>query len=106
MPDDPKTKLTQWLTEGAEDPTEKSRIMSKEQAEFYHAYRFMAKVLKIPEYQEFVEIDEVIMEAYQGKRSEEVVSAMKSIGDATASDVGKQPLRRHLQAQGGSDGSG
>lgn len=99
MPEDPKTKLTNWLTKVDADEEAGTRLMNKEQKAFYLGYMALADELDIDFFKEVVMLDERLMMAYQGRRSDDVVIALSKIKDDEPKDVGLQPLREILKKQ-------
>jgi hypothetical protein len=94
-------KLTEWLSTGETTPTEKGRLMSKEQLEFYMAYDFAASAAgyDMKFLMPIVLNDKMNMQALQGKRSEEIVEGMKALQMALPLDVGTQPALAQMAAR-------
>lgn len=99
MPEDPKQLLTRWLTKVDSDEEAGTRLMNKEQKAFYMGYMAIAEELDIPFFRTMVMLDERLMMAYQGRRSDDVVIALSKIKDDEPKDVGLQPLREILKKQ-------
>lgn len=97
MVEDPKTKLTNWLTTVPSDREAGTRIMSKEQKAFYLGYSAVAKELDIPFFQAIVELDERLMMAYQGRRSDDVVEALRAVKEPDKLMSGVQPVTEELR---------
>jgi len=97
--DDPLAWLTRFITDGTTAPDEKTRVMSKEQLEFYYAYTFLGSEegLGIGMYKELVEIDQRLMMSYKGLRSDDVVHALTSLQEKEDENVGLQPLKQHFK---------
>lgn len=100
---DPKQKLTEWLTKVNSDEEAGTRLMSKEQKSFYLGYYALAEALGIPFFKEVVQLDERLMMAYQGRRSDDVVAALRSVTDSGTKETGLQPAIDYLKKrqQGG-----
>lgn len=108
MADDPKGKLTDFITSGQTNPEEKTRIICKEQKEWYLACQVLGskKGLDMDFFNELVELDMRDMMSYQGKRSEEVVISLSHLVGDDMANVGLQPLREYLKSQQrGGDGN-
>jgi hypothetical protein len=95
--DDPKTKLTNWLTTVPSDREAGTRLMTREQKGFYLGYIALAEVLDIPFFKEVVELDERLMMAYQGRRSDDVVEALRVVKESDKINTGVQPVEQHLR---------
>ena len=95
--DNPFSKLTKWLTEGKDDPNEKTRVMTKEQLEFYYVYLSLSKIHGIHFYKDIVEIDEQLMMSHKGQRSDDVVKALVGVEKEKEEDAGIQPIRRFMK---------
>lgn len=103
--DDPKTLLTKWLTKVDSDKESGTRLMSKEQKAFYMGYMALGEELEIEFFKDMVKLDERLMMAYQGRRSDDVVEALRSVKEADKINSGIQPvqeeLRRRYKSEGG-----
>jgi len=77
MPEDPKNKLTNWLTDGDKgDNTERTRVMTKEQMDLYLAYDMLENLFGLTYLKDIIKDDKKNMMAYQGKRSEEITDCL------------------------------
>ena len=103
--EDPKQKLTRWLTDVPEydGPSDDAgtRLMSKEQKAFYNYYKTLYEVLNkrginVPILKTLVDRDERMMMAYQGRRSDDVVEALRSVKQEEKINSGVQPLTQEL----------
>jgi hypothetical protein len=101
MTDDPKTWLTRFLTEGTKQSDEKTRVMSKEQKDFYLLFEFLGSKLglDLAFYKEIAEIDMRVMMSYQGRRSDDVVMALSRLVQSESENVGLQPILKKLTDQ-------
>lgn len=102
--DNPFTKLTNWLTTGTERPNEKTRVQTKEQLEFYYVYLSLAKMHGIDFYKDIVEIDEQLMMAHKGQRSDDVVKALCGVKEDKEEDAGIQPVRKFMKKKAEENG--
>lgn len=100
MTDDPRWRLTKWLTEigkvkSRNDRDEKTRIMTKEQYDYLHFYRFLAddEGLGIKMFDQLANISETLMISWQGKAREEIVEGMKAMSENMRRAIGLQPNR-------------
>lgn len=103
MGDDPKSRLTQFITDGRTSPEEKTRIISPAQKEWYLFCQMLGSKdgLDIPFFTALAEADMRDMMSYQGKRSEEVVISLSHLVGDDIQNVGLQPLRDYLKKQSG-----
>lgn len=100
MPDDPKEKLTRWLTEGIPEPEEavhldRGRLMFRGQKEWYHA----CLALDDEYFTRRVERDHMMMMSYKGRRSDDVVDSLTHLSEKTERPSGTQPIEDHLKAR-------
>lgn len=98
MPEDPKEKLTKWLTEGlapADDRLhlDRTRMMFRGQKEWYHA----ALALEDDYFTQRVERDQQMMMAFKGKRSDDVVESLRSVHEDGKIMSGVQPVTEELR---------
>lgn len=96
--EDPKTKLTNWLTHWGDEAG--TRVMNRAQLEFINAYSFNGSEegLNIPFYKAIVEIDSRAMMGLKGKRSDDVVEALSRISDSEArGDYGVGPAKDYIR---------
>lgn len=98
MVEEPKSKLTTWLTEGLKKPQEttdfdRTRVLSPEQKAWYQA----ALCLDDPYFTNRVIIDMHLMMAFKGKRSDDVVEAMRSTEQSDKIMSGVQPVTEELR---------
>lgn len=97
MAEEPKMLLTRWLT-GVDSKDEAgSRVMSREQKAYYTGYKAFADELDIPFFTKMVDLDERIMMAYQGRRSDDVVEALRTVTEQSARDTGLQPAAEYIK---------
>lgn len=102
MPEDPKQKLTGWLTEGLRKPTDtekmedidRTRLMFPGQKEWYHA----ALSLDDEYFRTRVLLDMKMMMAFKGRRSDDVVTSLASLEKEDAVEAGLQPLKDVMAA--------
>ena len=99
MAEDPKEKLTDWLTGGkpqrAEaDDKDRTIINSKEQIEFYYYYTMVGQATGITFFTEMARLDERLMMSFKGKRAEEVVQAMVGLDTEAKIKAGLQPEKQ------------
>lgn len=92
MKEDPRDKLTNFITTGGKSPEEKTRIMCKEQAEFYYAYLNLGAEPGLEFFKEEAERDMRLMMSLEGKRSDDIVEMFKHIDRTDMFDVGLQPI--------------
>jgi len=97
MVEDPKTKLTNWLTEVPAEKEAGTRLMSREQKAFYLGYSALATELDLPFFRNIVELDERLMMSYQGRRSDDVVEALRSVKEPDRVMSGVQPVTEELR---------
>jgi len=97
--DDPISKLTDWITKGKEQTEEKTRVMSKEQLEFYYGYTSLGfeETFGLKMYEKLAQLDQTLMMAYKGGRSDDVVHALTCATEAEETDTGIQPLSEHFK---------
>jgi len=88
MANDPKNKITDYMTDQGRALDEKTRLMSGPQKEWYLACDTLHRALKWGSYKELKETDERCMAAYQGRRSDDMVEMMKADKDKGALQVG------------------
>lgn len=88
MANDPKNKLTDYMTQDGKATTERTRLMSKEQKEWYLACDTLNLVLKWGTYASLKAQDEKAMMALQGKRSDDIVAMMRADQDQGSLTVG------------------
>ena len=88
MGNDPKNKLTDYMTQDQKATTERTRLMSKEQKEWYLACDTLSMVLGWKTYGQLKAQDEKAMMALQGKRSDDIVAMMKADQDQGSLNVG------------------
>jgi hypothetical protein len=102
MPEDPKQKLTTWLTEGFVKPKEnesitmdmdRTRLMVPGQKEWYHA----ALSLDDPYFTKRVHDDMKFMMSYKGRRSDDVVTSLASLETDDAINEGLQPVKDYMK---------
>jgi len=98
MPEDPKMKLTRHLTEGLPEfenavHLDRTRIMFSGQKEWYHA----CLALDDDYFAKRVKSDLLMMMAYKGRRSDDVVSAMGALKESEKIATGVQPVEQHLR---------
>ncbi len=99
LSDDPKKRLAEFETEGEEQPRQKTRLHSKEQARLYIGYDFLSRTLG-EEFGFYTEISEnhmQIMMSYKGLRSDDVRDMFKGMGDDDVLRVGNQAIDKHLR---------
>jgi hypothetical protein len=95
--EDPKTKLTNWLTAVPAEDESGTRLMSKEQKDFYVGYKALGRELDIPFFEKIVDLDERLMMAYQGRRSDDVVESLRSVKQEDKINTGVQPVQEELR---------
>jgi len=98
--DDPKKKLTAWLTEGLDRTPEKgqydrTRLVVRGQKAWYMA----SLSLDDPFFSKMVEVDQQLMMAYKGQRSDDVVKALSSLEQQEVSEVGLREVTDMLKAR-------
>lgn len=101
MPDDPLALLTRWISQGTISPDEKTRMSAKEQLQMYLAFDFAVIEYGMTFLKAVTLEDKALMMALQGKRSEEIVDAMKGFKAPMGMDVGMQPERYLARPKGG-----
>lgn len=103
--EDPKQKLTRWLTDvpAYDGPSDDAgtRLMSKEQKAFYGYYKQLYCILRdrgvdVPALKGIVNDDERMMMSYQGRRSDDVVEALRSVKTDDKINAGIQPVTQEL----------
>lgn len=102
MAEDPKQKLTTWLTEGlieAKEDVEKTdvdrtRVMFPGQKEWYHA----CLSLDDEYFRNRALLDMKFMMAYKGRRSDDVVTSLASLEKEDAIEAGLQPMKDYMKA--------
>ena len=99
LSDDPKKRLAEFETEGEDNPRQKTRLHSKEQARLYIAYEFLADTLgdEFEFYRDIAKNHMEIMMSYKGLRSDDVRDMFKGMGDDDTLRVGNQAVDRHLR---------
>jgi hypothetical protein len=93
--DNPQTKLTDWITQGKTEPGEKTRVLSREQLEYYYAYSILGEEFDF--FKRFAEIDMRLMISFKGKSREEIIQALVGMTDEESEDVGIRPVREHFR---------
>ena len=88
MANDPKNKITDYMTNEKVAPDEKSRLMSGPQKEWYLEQDTEARILKWGSSKALKEMDQKNMAAYQGRRSDDLVEMMRADQDKGAIQVG------------------
>jgi hypothetical protein len=103
MPNDPKNKITDYMTDPTKAPDEKSRLMSGPQKEWYLEQDTEFRVLGWGSSKALKEVDQKNMAAFQGRRSDDLVEMMKADQDQSAIQVGVEDKVREYQKgrQGG-----
>jgi hypothetical protein len=99
MANDPKNKITDYMTNEKLALDEKTRLMSGPQKEWYLACDTLHRALKWGSYKELKETDERCMAAYQGRRSDDMVEMMKADKDKGAIQVGVEGKVREYQKE-------
>ena len=105
LSEDPKKRLAEFETEGEDQPRQKTRLHSKEQARLYIAYEFLAETLgsDFDFYKDIANNHMEIMMSYKGLRSDDVRDMFRGMGDDGMLKVGNQPeLEKYLKSKGGS----
>ena len=103
LSDDPKKRLAEFETEGEDQPRQKTRLHSKEQARLYIAYDFLGDVLgdEFSFYKDIANNHMEIMMSYKGLRSDDVRDMFRGMGDDGMLRVGNQPeLEKYLKDKG------
>lgn len=93
--DDPRERLTDFITTGDEFPAQKTMVTCREQIELYYAYLNLAREPGLEFFKEEAETDMQICMSIgkPGKpRSEQVVEMFKSIDEQDKLDVGLRPI--------------
>lgn len=108
MPEDPKNKLTNWLTGGQQeikehDDKDRTNINSKEQIDFYFYYENLGRATGISFFSEMARLDARLMMSFKGKRAEEIVQAMVGIETLDRLKQGIQPPEKKREGIRGSD---
>jgi hypothetical protein len=98
MTDDPKAKMTAWLTEGLRKPQDttdfdRTRVMSPEQMAWYKA----ALALDDDYFTHRVIVDMHLMMSFKGRRSDDVVEALRSVKQDDKIMSGVQPVTEELR---------
>lgn len=98
MPEEPKQKLTSWLTHGIMRPDktidfDRTRVMTPEQKAWYQA----TLALNDEYFNNRVEVDMLLMMAFKGRRSDDIVEAMHSTDQADKINTGVQPVNEELR---------
>ena len=101
---DPKQRLTEWLTAVDAKDEAGTRLMSKEQKNFYLGYKALGQELDIPFFIDIINLDERLMAAYQGRRSDDVVEALRSVKQEDKVNTGVQPVQEELRKRYRSEG--
>ena len=91
MANDPKNKITDYMTNPEVAPDEKSRLMSGPQKEWYLEQDTEFRVLGWGSSKSLKETDQKNMAAYQGRRSDDLVEMMKADKDLSAIQAGTRP---------------
>lgn len=97
--EDPKQKLTAWLTQGLDKIKEgtvdvdRTRIMFPGQKEWYHA----ALSLDDEYFRTRVELDMKMMMSYKGRRSDDVVTSLASLETDDVINEGLQPVKDYMK---------
>lgn len=100
MADDPKKKLTAWLTEGLDKSPEKlhfdrTRLVVKGQKAWYMA----SLSLDDPFFSKMIEVDQMLMMSFKSGRSDDVVKALSSLEQQEISEVGLREVSDMLKAR-------
>ena len=96
MPEDPLIMLTKRFAKPTENPEDLTQMAAKEQLQFYLAFDigsvyYGMKALSIVTLE-----DKVLMMGLQGKRSDQLVDAVRGINAPLGLDVGMQPVDKYL----------
>lgn len=103
LSEDPKKRLAEFETEGEDQPRQKTRLHSKEQARLYIAYDFLGDTLgkEFDFYKDIANNHMEIMMSYKGLRSDDVRDMFRGMGDDDMLKVGNQPeLEKYLRDRG------
>ena len=94
MPEDPKTRLTQFITTGEDATEQKTRMISKEQLAMDMAFASAGDIpeLEVPHMKRIAERSELVMMSYQGRRSDDVVEMTKGLEEKDLIRAGVQPM--------------
>lgn len=98
MAENPKQKLTTWLTEGFPEREkrhhlDRTRVMATAQKRWYSALL----AVEDPYFTRRVEIDQELMMAFKGKRSDDVVNALMALVEEEARETGLRPVEEYLK---------
>ena len=104
MVEDPKKKLTDFITSGSDEPEQKTRIISKEQMAFTMAFLSAGEIeeLDVSFMQREAEKAELLMMSYQGRRSDDVVEMTKGLDKVDIRAAGVQAIEAPKYGQKGS----
>lgn len=94
MPEDPKTRLTKFITSGEDNPEQKTRLISREQLAFTFAYDFTGgiKELEVPEFKDMAAKSMLLMMSYQGRRSDDIVEMTRGLDEQQLLTTGVQEI--------------
>lgn len=99
MVEEPKAALTRWLTEGFERREleklhdDRTRLEIPGQKEWYNALA----CLDDPYFNRRLERDQLLMMSYKGRRSDDVVEALRSTSAPDKINTGVQPVTEELR---------
>lgn len=96
MADNPQDKLTDFMTSGKTDPEQKTRMISREQLLFDMAYSEAGddEALEVPHMKKTAERAELLMMAYQGRRSDDIVTMVRGLEESQILASGVQEVVR------------
>jgi len=97
---DPRDRLTDFITQGTEQPAQKTLITCREQLEYYFAWRNLGREPGLEFFAQEVENDmELCMSVGKPSkpRSEQIVEMFKSIEMEEATDTGLQPIQQYIR---------
>jgi hypothetical protein len=101
MADNPQDKLTDFITSGTHDPEQKTRIISREQVVFDIAF-YQAGAdqdLEVPHMMAAAVRSELLMMAYQGRRSDDIVTMVRGLEESQVLASGIQEITKERHAR-------
>lgn len=83
---------TEFLTDGENKPEQKTRVMTRDQKNYYHSRHWLAEVFLWDSAQKEAAIDQRVMMSYKGGRSDDIVEIARRGDKSAFIEGGVRPL--------------